>query len=182
MSRRNEFRRLFFRPFRKIYATLLGILSFGRTYSVNLVKNVVDISNVYTEIRFRGDIIMKRTAFTAAGAVSVGPYSHAVEADGFVYLSGQTPLDTKTGKLVEGDIRDQTRQSFVNLFNVLAAAGLTPDDIVKATVYLTDMKNFAGMNEVYATQFVEPYPARTTIGVVELPLGALVEIELIAKR
>lgn len=125
---------------------------------------------------------MKRTAFTAAGAVSVGPYSHAVEADGFVYLSGQTPLDPKTGKLVAGDIRDQTRQSFVNLFNVLAAAGLSPDNVVKATVYLTDMGNFAGMNEVYATRFTEPYPARTTIGVKELPLGALVEIELIARR
>ncbi|MDD3981002.1 MAG: Rid family detoxifying hydrolase [Spirochaetia bacterium] len=125
---------------------------------------------------------MKRKSFTAPDAVSVGPYSHAVEAGGFVYLSGQTPLDSKTGKLVEGDIGVQTAQVFENLFAVLKAAGLSPDDVVKANVFLTDMKNFKGMNEVYAKKFSEPYPARSAIGVRELPLGAMVEIELVAKR
>jgi 2-iminobutanoate/2-iminopropanoate deaminase len=125
---------------------------------------------------------MSKKAFKAEGAVSVGPYSHAIEADGLVYLSGQTPIVAATGKLIEGDIQAQTGQSLANLFAVLSAAGLTPDTVVKATVYLTDMGNFKAMNEVYAKHFREPYPARTTIGVKELPLGALVEIELIAKR
>lgn len=125
---------------------------------------------------------MPRKSFTADGAVSVGPYSHAVESGGFVYLSGQTPMDSKTGKLVEGDIAAQTEQSFINLFNVLKAAGLSSDDVVKVTVFLTDMNNFKSMNEVYSKQFNSPYPARTTIGVKELPLGALIEVEMIAKR
>lgn len=125
---------------------------------------------------------MARKAFTAEGAVSVGPYSHAVESNGFVFLSGQTPMDQKTNKLIDGDITAQTEQVFVNLSSVLKSAGLTFDDVVKVNVFLTDMNNFKPMNEVYATRFNEPYPARSTIGVKELPLGALVEIELIAKR
>ncbi len=125
---------------------------------------------------------MKRKSFTAPDAVSVGPYSHAVEAGGFVYLSGQTPVNPITGKLAEGDIGAQTAQVFANLFAVLKAAGLSRDDVVKANVFLADMGDFKGMNEVYAKQFSEPYPARSTICVKELPLGAMVEIELIAKR
>lgn len=125
---------------------------------------------------------MSRKAYTAKGAVSVGPYSHAVEGGNFIYLSGQTPIDSATGKLVEGDIGAQTKQCFINLFNVLEAAGLTPDNVVKVNVFLTDMKNFSAMNEVYKQQFREPYPARTTIGVAGLPLDADVEIELIARR
>ena len=101
---------------------------------------------------------MPRTAFTAAGAVAVGPYSHAVQAGEFFYLSGQTPLDSATGKLVEGDIAAQTEKCFENLFKVLAAAGLTEADVVKANVFLTDMANFAAMNAVYATKFSAPHP------------------------
>lgn len=125
---------------------------------------------------------MPRKAFTAEGAVAVGPYSHAVEASDLVYLSGQTPIDAATGKLVEGDIAAQTEQCFKNLFTVLAAAGLTPDNVVKVNVFLTDMANFAAMNAVYEKQFSAPYPARTTIGVASLPLGAQVELEMIAQR
>lgn len=125
---------------------------------------------------------MPRKAFTADGAVSVGPYSHAVESGDLVYLSGQTPIDAETGKLVEGDITAQTEQSFKNLFNVLRSAGLTPDDVIKVNVFLTDMSNFQVMNRVYAQQFSAPYPARTTIGVKELPLGAQIEIEMIARK
>lgn len=125
---------------------------------------------------------MSRKAYNADGAVSVGPYSHAVESGELVYLSGQTPVDSKTGKLVEGDITAQTEQCFDNLFNVLNSAGLTPDDVVKVNVYLTDMGNFSAMNSVYSKKFSTPYPARTTIGVAALPLGAQVEIEMIAKR
>ena len=125
---------------------------------------------------------MPRKAITANGAISVGPYSHAIDSDGLVYFSGQTPIDPKTGSLINDNIKDQTKQSFVNLFNVLASAGLTSDDVIKVNVYLTDMKNFKEMNEIYAGQFNSPYPARTTIGVKELPLNALVEIEMIARR
>lgn len=125
---------------------------------------------------------MSRKAYSAPGAVAVGPYSHAVEAGGFVYFSGQTPLDSATGKLVAGDIAAQTEQCFQNLFQVLAAAGLTEADVVKANVFLTDMANFAAMNAVYATKFSAPYPARSTVAVAGLPLGAQVEIELIARK
>ena len=125
---------------------------------------------------------MTRKAFTAAGATAVGPYSHAVEAGELIFLSGQTPMDSATGKLAEGDIAAQTEQVFKNLFNVLASAGLTEADVVKANVFLTDMGNFAAMNAVYATKFSAPYPARSTIAVAGLPLGAQVEIELIARK
>ena len=125
---------------------------------------------------------MSRKSFTAAGATAVGPYSHAVEAGDLVFLSGQTPLDSATGKLVEGDIAAQTEQCFKNLFAVLAAADLSEADVVKANVFLTDMGNFAAMNQVYATKFTAPYPARSTVAVAGLPLGAQVEIELVARR
>ena len=125
---------------------------------------------------------MARKSFTAAGATAVGPYSHAVEAGDLVYLSGQTPLDSATGKLVEGDIAAQTEQCFKNLFAVLASAGLSETDVVKANVFLTDMGNFTAMNQVYATKFSAPYPARSTVAVAGLPLGAQVEIELVARR
>lgn len=125
---------------------------------------------------------MRRKAYTAEGAVTVGPYSHAIDAGELVFLSGQTPIDPTTGKLVEGDITAQTKQCFKNLFSVLKAAMLASDNVVKVNVFLTDMKDFTAMNEVYKTQFNEPYPARTTIGVAALPLGAQVEIEMIARK
>lgn len=125
---------------------------------------------------------MRRKAYAAEGAVTVGPYSHAIDAGDLIFLSGQTPIDPATVKLVEGDIAAQTMQCFKNLFSVLKAAMLSSDNVVKVNVFLTDMKDFAAMNEVYKTQFQEPYPARTTIGVASLPLGAQVEIEMIAKK
>lgn len=125
---------------------------------------------------------MGRKAIEVENAVAVGPYSQAVECGELIYFSGQTPIDPKTGKLVTTGISDQTEQCFKNLFNVLKYAGLTPHDVVKVNVYLTDMSNFLEMNEVYERQFDKPYPARTTIAVAGLPLGADVEIEMIAKR
>lgn len=125
---------------------------------------------------------MIRKSISAEGAVSVGPYSHAIESGDLIYLSGQTPIDPLTGKLVEGDITSQTEQCFINLFNVLEAAGLTQENVIKVNVFLTDMSYFTAMNEVYARQFSEPFPARTTIGVAALPLDAQVEIEMIARR
>lgn len=125
---------------------------------------------------------MPRIAYDAEGAVSVGPYSHAVEAGDLIYLSGQTPIDPITGAIVKGDITAQIEQCFKNLFNVLNATGLCPDDVIKVNVFLTDIGNFSAMNLVYSNQFSAPYPARTTIGVNELPLGAQIEIEMIAQR
>ncbi|WP_409273770.1 RidA family protein [Neobacillus sp. SCS-31] len=123
-----------------------------------------------------------RKTYESKDAKAVGPYSHAVDAGDLVYLSGQTPIDPTKGELVSGGIGEQTKQCFANLFAVLEAAGLTPDNVVKVNVYLTDMKNFSEMNEVYKTQFSEPFPARTSVAVLALPLGADVEIEMIAKR
>jgi 2-iminobutanoate/2-iminopropanoate deaminase len=125
---------------------------------------------------------MSRIAYNAEGAVSIGPYSHAVESGDLIYLSGQTPIDSSSGQLVEGDIVVQTEQCFENLFNVLQSCGLTTDDVVKVNVFLTDMGNFSAMNKVYSSKFTSPYPARTTIGVASLPLGAQVEIEMIARK
>jgi 2-iminobutanoate/2-iminopropanoate deaminase len=125
---------------------------------------------------------MPRKAITSKQAVSVGPYSHGIDSEGLVFLSGQTPLDPDTGKLAEGDIKSQTQQSFNNLFAVLEAAGLVPDDVQKVNVFLTDMNDFSAMNEIYKQQFSQPYPARTTIGVASLPLGAKIEIEMIARK
>ena len=125
---------------------------------------------------------MPRIAYSAPGAVAVGPYSHAVDAGELLYLSGQTPLDPATGALAEGGIGAQTSRCLSNLFAVLSSAGLGPERVVKCNVYLTDMADFPAMNEAYATAFDPPYPARTTIGVAALPLGARVEIELIARK
>lgn len=111
---------------------------------------------------------------------AIGPYSQAVLAGNTLYLSGQTPLDPSTGKLVEGDISAQARQVFENLKAVLAAADAGFADVVRVGIYLTDLGNFAAVNEVMKQYFAEPYPARSTIGVASLPLGAAVEIDLVA--
>ena len=124
---------------------------------------------------------MTRKAYSAEGAAVVGPYSPAVLAGKFVYLSGQTPLDPATRRLVDGDVQAQTAQCFDNLSAVLAAAGLTFEHVVKVNVFLTDMNDFDAMNAVYASRFEQPFPARSTIGVAALPLGARIEIELIAR-
>ena len=123
-----------------------------------------------------------RRAITSSKATAVGPYSHGVDSDGLVFLSGQTPIDPRTGKLVNGDIQEQTEQCFNNLRSILDEAGLTMNNVQKVNVFLTNMNDFAAMNEVYKQQFEEPYPARTTIGVAGLPLGAFVEIEMIVRR
>jgi reactive intermediate/imine deaminase len=111
---------------------------------------------------------------------AIGPYSQAVLAGDTLYLSGQTPLDPATGKLVEGDISAQARQVFENLGAVLAAADAGFAEVVRVGIYLTDLGNFAAVNEVMKQYFAEPYPARSTIGVAALPLGAAVEIDLVA--
>ncbi|MFN3265484.1 MAG: RidA family protein [Deinococcales bacterium] len=125
---------------------------------------------------------MPRNTFASAHApAAIGPYSQGVKSKtGLVFLSGQTPIDPATGELVPGGISEQTEQVFRNIAAVLEAAGKSFDDVVKSTVYLSDMANFAAMNAVYSTKFAAPYPARTTIAVRELPKSCLVEIEVIA--
>lgn len=113
---------------------------------------------------------------------AIGPYSQAVWNGSELFCSGQTPIDPATGKLIEGDVAEQTHRVFDNLAAVLAAAGLSLDDAVKCNVYLTDMKDFPAMNGAYETRFTAPFPARTTVAVAGLPLGARVEIELVARR
>ena len=125
---------------------------------------------------------MARKEISSKHLTAVGPYSLAVDSDGLIFFSGQIPLNPETGKLIEGDVKIQTEQIFANISNLLADAGLTLDDVQKTTVFLTDMNDFAAMNDVYKNQFSKPYPARSTIGVNALPLGAKVEIEIIARR
>jgi 2-iminobutanoate/2-iminopropanoate deaminase len=121
-----------------------------------------------------------REPVTAPGAPdAVGPYSHAVKTGGLLFLSGQTPLDPATGKLVEGSVGDQTRRCLENLQIVAGAAGASLVDAVRMGVYVTDMTTFAQVNEAYATFFGDGPPARSTIGVAALPLGAQVEIDAV---
>lgn len=111
---------------------------------------------------------------------AIGPYSQAIRAGNVIYTSGQIALDPATGNLVEGDFAAQARRVFENLRAVLAAAGAGFSNVAKATVYLTDLANFATLNEIYASYFGDTKPARSTIGVSQLPKGGLVEIDLIA--
>jgi 2-iminobutanoate/2-iminopropanoate deaminase len=111
---------------------------------------------------------------------AIGPYQQAIKANGFIYTAGQIPIDPKTGNLVEGDISAQTRQVLENLKAVLEAGGSALDRVVKATVFLKNMADFAAMNEVYAQYLGSAEPARSTVAVAELPRGALVEIDLVA--
>ena len=121
-----------------------------------------------------------RDPVTAPGAPdAVGPYSHAVRSGGLLFCSGQTPLDPATGKLVEGSIGDHTRRCLENLRLVCAAAGAELSDAVRMGIYVTDMGTFAEVNEAYASFFGEDPPARSTVGVASLPVGAAVEIDAI---
>jgi 2-iminobutanoate/2-iminopropanoate deaminase len=112
----------------------------------------------------------------------VGPFSHSVATDGLIFLSGQIAQDPASGKLVEGDVSAQARQILSNIAIVLKDLDRSFRDVAKVNVYLTSMKDFAAMNEVYAATFVAPYPARTTVAVAELPMGARIEMEMVVNR
>ena len=124
----------------------------------------------------------RRHVESANGPKALGPYSAAVWAGDLLYLSGQTPVDPKSGELIEGDVGAQTQRALDNLEAVLVDAGLSMNDVIKCNVYLADMADFPAMNAVYARKFAKPYPARTTIAVRALPRDAQVEIELVAKK
>ncbi len=119
---------------------------------------------------------------TEKAPAAIGPYSQAIEANGFVFASGQLGLDPATGNFPEGGIKEQTRQSLTNAKSILEAAGTDLSHVVKTTVFLSDMANFGAMNEVYAEFFTAPFPARSAVAVRELPKGALVEVECIAVK
>ena len=145
----------------------------GRGFTVHAARRVDDC--------FQNLIYMKQ--ITAAGApAAIGPYSQAIEVNGFVYASGQLPIDPATGSFPEGGVQAQTRQSLKNVQAILEEAGLSLSNVVKTTVYLADMGDFAAMNEIYAEFFSQPYPARSAVAVKALPKGALVEVEVIAAR
>lgn len=123
---------------------------------------------------------MKTQITSSKAPAAIGPYSQAIAANGFLFISGQLPIDPATGNFAEGGIRELTRQSLENVKSILAEAGLTLADVVKTTVFLADMNDFAAMNEVYAEYFTAPAPARSAVAVKTLPKGGLVEIEVIA--
>jgi len=125
---------------------------------------------------------MNKAISTPNAPAAIGPYSQAIEAAGTIYVSGQLPLIPETGKFAEGGIKEETRQSFRNIQNILAQAGLTLQNVVKVTVLLNDINDFAQVNEAYAEFFSEPYPARSAFAVQALPKGANIEIEAIAVR
>lgn len=122
----------------------------------------------------------KAVVSSGEAPAAIGPYSQAIRAGGFLYLSGQVALDPRSGGLVPGGVGEQTRRVLDNIAAVLKAAGLTTADVVKTTVFMTDLGSFAEMNQVYAQVFAAPAPARATVQVSALPKGALVEIEAVA--
>ncbi|HLO91377.1 MAG: RidA family protein [Chloroflexota bacterium] len=125
---------------------------------------------------------MKKVIFTENAPKAIGPYSQAIEKNGFLYVSGQVPIDPASGKVVEGGIKEQTERVMKNIGAILNAAGYEYSDVVKCTCLLSDMVNFGAMNEVYGQYFTENHPARAAYAVVKLPLGALIEIEVIAAK
>ena len=118
---------------------------------------------------------------TKKAPAAIGPYSQAIQVGTLVYTSGQIPIAPATGAFAEGGIKEQTRQSLTNVKAILEEAGLSMSNVVKTTVFMADMNDFADMNTVYAEFFTEPYPARSAVAVKTLPKGALVEIEVVAE-
>lgn len=124
---------------------------------------------------------MKQVISTKKAPAAIGPYSQAIKVGNLVFTSGQIPIDPATGVFAEGGIKEHTRQSLTNVKSILEEVGLSLANVVKTTVFLADMNDFADMNAVYAEFFAEPYPARSAVAVKTLPKGALIEIEVIAE-
>ena len=124
---------------------------------------------------------MKTSISTSSAPTAVGPYSQAVESGGFIFVSGQLPVDPATGEIPDGAAA-QAERAFANVLAILAAAGLGPESIVKTTVFLADLADFAAVNEVYARVFPAPFPARSCVQVAAIPKGARLEVEAIAAR
>jgi 2-iminobutanoate/2-iminopropanoate deaminase len=146
-------------------------------HNSRILSIFVPINNTIKQNR-----IMKEAIITDKAPAAIGPYSQAIEVNGFVYASGQLPIDPATGAFPAGGIKEQTRQSLLNAQAILQAAGLDLKNVVKTTVLLSDIADFGPMNEVYAEMFSAPFPARSAFAVKDLPKGALVEIECIAAK
>ena len=125
---------------------------------------------------------MKQVISTPKAPAAIGPYSQAIRVGNLVFTSGQIPIDPATGSFVEGGIKEQTRQSLSNVRAILEEAGLSMANVIKTTVFLADMADFAEMNAVYAEFFAEPFPARSAVAVKTLPKGALIEIEVVVEN
>lgn len=125
---------------------------------------------------------MKKVISTGNAPAAIGPYSQAIQSGNFLFASGQLGMDAATGNFVEGGVTEQTKQAFRNIHAILDAAGYTIDEVVKTTVFLADMADFAAVNEVYASQFKGDFPARSAVAVKTLPKNGLVEIEIIAVK
>lgn len=123
-----------------------------------------------------------KTIQTTKAPGAIGPYSQAVEANGFIFASGQLGIDPNTGNFVEGGVKEQTKQALTNARAIMEETGLSLSNVVKTTVFLSDMANFADMNEVYSQFFSEPFPARSAVAVKTLPKNGLVEVECIAVK
>ncbi len=123
----------------------------------------------------------KKGIVTDKAPAAIGPYSQAIEADGFIFASGQIPIDPATGNIPEG-IEAQAKQALTNVSNLMKAAGLSMDNVIKTSVFIKDMNDFAKVNEIYATFFTGDYPARSCVEVARLPKDVLIEVEVIAKR
>lgn len=123
---------------------------------------------------------MKQVISTPKAPAAIGPYSQAIRVGNLIYTSGQIPINPATGQFVEGGIKEQTRQSLTNVKAILEEAGTSMASVIKTTVFMADMNDFADMNAVYAEFFTEPFPARSAVAVKTLPKGALVEIEVVA--
>jgi 2-iminobutanoate/2-iminopropanoate deaminase len=124
---------------------------------------------------------MKQVISTPKAPAAIGPYSQAIRVGNLIYTSGQIPINPATGQFVEGGIKEQTRQSLTNVKAILEEAGTSMANVIKTTVFMADMADFADMNGIYAEFFAEPFPARSAVAVKTLPKGALVEIEVIAE-
>ena len=148
---------------------------------VVLPMNHSEKSRIFVAPKQKKNNKMKQVISTPKAPAAIGPYSQAIRVGNLVFTSGQIPIDPATGVFVEGGIKEQTRQSLSNVQAILEEAGLSMSHVVKTTVFLADMNDFADMNAVYAEFFSEPYPARSAVAVKTLPKGALVEIEVIAE-
>lgn len=125
---------------------------------------------------------MKKALATTQAPAAIGPYSQAIEVNGTVYVSGQLPIDPATGQYAEGGIKELTAQSLTNIKHILEQAGMTMNNVVKTSVFLADINDFAEMNEVYATFFEAPFPARSAVAVKTMPKNSRIEIECIAVK
>lgn len=147
---------------------------------MNQLQNSVSVSNRFIIFAIKTKKRMKRIISTPNAPAAIGPYSQAVEANGTLYISGQLPINPAVGKIEATNVTSQTEQVFKNIEAILAEAGYTFLDVVKSTVFLSDIANFGGMNEVYKKYYATECPARSAFAVKDLPMGALVEIETVA--